>query len=42
LAHALSSRLARHPGLARAQGRVLAGVLAALAVRLLFTQRPTA
>ena len=40
MAHALSSRLAHHPGLARTQGRVLAGVLTALAVRLLFTQRP--
>jgi threonine/homoserine/homoserine lactone efflux protein len=42
LAHALSSRLAHNPALARTQGRVLAGVLAALALRLLFTQRPTA
>ena len=42
LAHALSQRLAHHPGLASTQGKVLALVLGALAVRLLFTQRPTA
>lgn len=42
LAHALSQRLAHHPGLASMQGKVLALVLGALAVRLLFTQRPTA
>lgn len=40
LAHKLSSRLAHNPGAAKAQGRLLALVLAALAVRLLFTQRP--
>jgi len=41
LAQALSQRLAQHPTLAQTQGRVLAAVLAALAFRLLLTQRPT-
>ncbi len=42
LAQALSQRLAQRPALARTQGRVLATVLAALALRLLLTQRPAA
>jgi hypothetical protein len=37
----MSQRLAQHPTLAQTQGRVLAAVLAALAFRLLLTQRPT-
>lgn len=41
LAHSLSRRLAHKPGLLKTQGRVLALVLTALAVRLLFTQHPT-
>jgi threonine/homoserine/homoserine lactone efflux protein len=40
LAQAVSSRLAHHPGWTHLPGRVQAGVLAALAVRLLLTQRP--
>lgn len=42
LAQALSQQLAQKPAWAQAQGRVLATVLAALALRLLLTQRPTA
>jgi threonine/homoserine/homoserine lactone efflux protein len=42
LAQALSQRLAQRPALARTQGRVLATVLGALALRLLLTQRPAA
>lgn len=41
LAQALSQQLAQKPAWAQAQGRVLATVLAALALRLLLTQRPT-
>ena len=42
LASALSARLAHSPRLANLPGRIQALVLAALAVRLLLTQRPTA
>jgi threonine/homoserine/homoserine lactone efflux protein len=42
LANALSARLAHSPRLAKLPGRIQALVLAALAVRLLLTQRPTA
>lgn len=42
LANALSARLAHSPRLAKLPGRMQALVLAALAVRLLLTQRPTA
>ena len=42
LASALSARLAHSPRLANLPGRMQALVLAALAVRLLLTQRPTA
>lgn len=42
LAQALSQQLAQKPAWAQVQGRVLATVLAALALRLLLTQRPTA
>ena len=42
LANALSARLAHSPRLANLPGRIQALVLAALAVRLLLTQRPTA
>jgi len=41
LAQALSTRLADNPKLARTQGRMLALVLAVLAVRLLFTPQPS-
>jgi threonine/homoserine/homoserine lactone efflux protein len=42
LANALSARLAHSPRLANLPGHIQALVLAALAVRLLLTQRPTA
>lgn len=42
LAQALSSRLAHHRGWTRFPARLQAGVLVALAMRLLFVQRPTA
>ena len=42
LAQAMSHRLAQYPALAQTQGRLLAAVLAALAFRLLLTQRPNA
>jgi len=42
VAQALSQRLTQHPKLAQAQGRLLATVLGALALRLLWAQHPTA